>query len=243
MTVDSRRQLERVFMNCWPSHNAFIVALERRNVRHLTKAVMLVAIIAATKGVVRAEEWNGCGDPDLERRISSCTKLIETPGIDPARLAGAFDRRGSAYIGLGQYQRALRDYDEAIRISPQDAVALNNRALVYLRLGKPSQGLLDVEKAVQFAPREPHFYSMRALIVQSLGDRQGAIRDYNTAMALGGTRWIKFYQCGLRLAQLYHGSIDGILRSELGAALRACVDKGSTCDPVEADPQCPDPVG
>jgi hypothetical protein len=50
-------------------------------------------------------------------------------------------------------------------------------------------------------------------------------------------------RCGLRLAQLYHGPIDGILRPELAAALRACVDKGSTCDPVETDPQCPDPVG
>jgi tetratricopeptide (TPR) repeat protein len=211
--------------------------------RHLTKAAMLVAIFAATGGV-RAEEWNDCGGPDLERRIVSCTKLIETPGIDPAYLAEAFDRRGYAHIKLGQYQRALRDYDEAIRISPQDAAALNNRAIVYLLLGKPSQGLPDAEKAVQFAPREAHFYNTRAQISQSLSDQQGAIRDHEAAMALGGTRWIKLYQCGLRLARLYHGPIDGILRPELRTALLVCVDKGSTCDPVPAgDPECPDPIG
>ncbi len=211
--------------------------------RHVTKAAMLVAIIAATEGA-RAEEWVDCRGPDLERRIVSCTKLIETPGIDPAHLAEAFDRRGYAYIILGRYQHALRDYDEAIRISPQDAAAFNNRAIVHLRLGKPSQGLLDAEKAVQLAPREPHFYNTRAQMSQSLNDRQAAIHDHDTAMALGGTRWIKLYQCGLRLARLYRGPIDGILSPELREALLACVDKGSACDPVPAgDPECPDQIG
>ena len=223
--------------------------------RHLIKAITLVAIIAATDGV-RAEEWNDCErqrNNDLDRIIAFCTKLIETPGIDPLHLGRAFSRRGYGYDGLGQYQRAIRDYDEAIRIllSFQDpdalryrAIAYNNRAEAYLVLGKPSQGLPDADKAVQLAPREPHFYSTRGRINQSLGDQPGAIRDHDAALARGGTRWVKIYQCGLRLAQLYHGQIDGILRSELRTALRMCVDKGRACDPAPApDPECPDPVG
>jgi tetratricopeptide (TPR) repeat protein len=218
--------------------------------RHLIKAMTLVAIIAAMDGA-RADEWNGCDSPDLERKIVACTKLIETLGIEPTRLAGAFIRRAYAYSRQGQYQRAIRDYDEAIRILPQDsatlnyrAIAYNNRATAYDNLGKPLQALPDAEKAVQFAPREPHFYATRGSIKQNLSDREGAIRDHDTAISLGGARWIKFYQCGLRLAQLYHGPLDGILRPVLSEALLMCVEKGSKCSPVPAiDPECPDPVG
>jgi tetratricopeptide (TPR) repeat protein len=114
-------------------------------VRHLTKAIALVANIAATDGA-RAEEWNGCDSPDLDRKIAFCTKLIEAPAIAPVRLAGALIRRAYAYSRLGQYQRAIRDFDEAIRILPQDsatlnyrAIAYNNRAVAYEKLGKLSQ--------------------------------------------------------------------------------------------------------
>jgi tetratricopeptide (TPR) repeat protein len=230
-------------------------------VRHLTKAIALVAIIAATGGA-RVEEWNGCDSPDLDRKIAFCTKLIEAPGITPVRLAGALIRRAYAYSRLGQYQHATRDLDEVIRILPQYAVAesasatgpvpdatkylavaYNNRAAAYLHLGNPSQSLLDAEKAVQFVPREPHFYASRGDAKQALGDQQGAIRDHDTAMSRGGARWIKHYQCGLRQARLYPGPLDGTISPELRAALRVCVDKGSSCDPFSTDPECPDPVG
>src|SRR5215470_13203807 len=88
----------------------------RPHMRHLTKAIALVAIIAAKDGAA-AQEWNDCDGPDLDRKIASCTKLIETPDLDPAPRARAFLQRGYSYLRLGQYQRAIRDYDETIRTS------------------------------------------------------------------------------------------------------------------------------
>src|SRR5262249_27233323 len=78
----------------------------RPHMRHLTKAIALVAIIAAEDGAV-AQEWNGCDSPDLDRKIASCTRLIETPDLDPAQRARAFLQRGYSYLRLGQYQRAI----------------------------------------------------------------------------------------------------------------------------------------
>jgi tetratricopeptide (TPR) repeat protein len=232
---------------------------KRRDVRYLANVATFAALIALTAGA-GADEWDGCFSPDLERIITSCTKLIETPGIDPVGLGKAFIRRAYYHDKVGQYQRAIRDLDEAIRIlfsvqdgGPQDtrsrqlnnyrAIAYNNRADAYLRLGNPSQSLSDAEKAVQFAPREPHFYAQRGSTKQSLGDQQEAIRDHDTAMALGGARWIKHYQCGLRLARLYPGPLDGVLRPDLDTALRICVGKGDSCGAWSTDPECPDPVG
>jgi tetratricopeptide (TPR) repeat protein len=118
--------------------------VEYRDVRHLSEAIVTIAIVVATISA-HAYEWNGCDGSDLDSRIPLCTKLIETPDIDPGRLAGAFSRRAFSYLKLGQYQRAIRDYDETIRIlSPfsdkyaldNRAIAYNNRAVAYIRLGK-----------------------------------------------------------------------------------------------------------
>jgi hypothetical protein len=103
--------------------------------------------------------------------------------------------------------------------------------------------LPDSEKAVQLVPKEPHFWALRGRINQSLGDKQGAMRDHDKAIALGGARWLKHYQCGLRLARLYLGPLDGVPRPELRTALLICVDKGSSCASWSTEPECPDPVG
>ena len=42
--------------------------------------------------------------------------------------------RGNAYGDLGQFQRAIEDYDEAIRPNPEYADAYNNRGVAYVNL-------------------------------------------------------------------------------------------------------------
>jgi tetratricopeptide (TPR) repeat protein len=228
-----------------------LARLERRKMSHLTKLNAMMVIIVATFGAAMAEERYDCRGPDPERRIAPCTAMIEAPDTSPADRARAFALRGQSYFQFGQYQRAIRDYDEAIRITPQFAATLNNRAVAYLALGKPSQGMPDVQQAVQIAPRVPHFWATRAQISQSLGDQQGALGDHDAAMRLGGMPWVKLYQCGLKAAGLYDGPIDGIVRPEFRSAIRVCVARGRSCEPASRgplppklppDPECRVPV-
>ncbi len=207
--------------------------------------VSVTMSIMATAAAATADELNGCNDPDPERRVAPCTALIDAPDTDPDLRAQAFFLRGVSYARRGEFQRAISDYDAAIRIAPQYASALNNRANAYRNLGKPSQGLPDIEQALTISPQDPIFNATRGEISQALGDREGAMRDHDAAMAYGGASFVKFYQCSLRLAQLYHGPIDGVIRPELRAALRLCVDQGSHCAPLPPFPvsECPEPVG
>ena len=46
----------------------------------------------------------------------------------------AYYHRGTAYLDLGQYQPALNDYSEAIRVSPGDAEVYAARAFCYALL-------------------------------------------------------------------------------------------------------------
>ena len=145
--------------------------------------------------------------------------------------------RALAYSLKGRYAAAISDYDAAISMRPDFAVALNNRAWAYFRWGKAATGLPDVEKSLELSPTSPHSLDTRAHIRQALGEPKAALRDYDRAMWFGGARMIKLYQCGLTEARLYTGEIDGIWRPELTQAFEKCVlDKG--CDPLPADEQC-----
>jgi tetratricopeptide (TPR) repeat protein len=215
-------------------------------VPRLTRAIFLMAIFVATSAA-RADEWTlpgGCDSQDPERRIAPCSALIDAPDTTPDVRAKAFFLRALSYWHLSQRERAIRDYDEAIRIDPKFAAALNNRADAWLRLGDPKQGVADIERALEIAPEYPIYNITRGQISQTLGDREGAMHDHAAAMAFGGKVIVKLYQCGLRLARLYRGPIDGIQRPELQTALRLCVDQGGNCDPVPeaVTTECPEPT-
>jgi tetratricopeptide (TPR) repeat protein len=206
----------------------------------LTRAVAAAALIAAAAASPAAASGDptaDCFSEDLNRRIEGCTALIERRGQSVADLSLAYAMRALAYSLKGQYATAIGDYDAAIALRPDFAVALNNRAWAYFRWGKAATGLPDVERSLELSPTSPHTLDTRAHIRQALGEPAGALRDYDKAMWFGGARMIKLYQCGLTEARLYTGEIDGTWRPELTKALEKCVlDKA--CDPLPADEQC-----
>jgi tetratricopeptide (TPR) repeat protein len=205
--------------------------------RGLLGIFVVLGLAAGLAGPARADSATDCFSEDIERRIEGCTALIERRDESLADLSLAYAMRALAYSLKGHYDTAIRDYDAAIAMRPDFAVALNNRAWAYFRWGRASTGLADVEKSLQLSPASPHALDTRAHIRQALGDPQGALNDYDKAMWHGGARMIKLYQCGLTEARLYTGEIDGAWRPELMQALELCVrDKG--CDPLPADEQC-----
>ena len=117
-----------------------------------------------------------CFSEDIERRIEGCTALIERRDQSVADLSFAYAMRALAYSLKGRYDTAIRDYDAAIAMRPDFAVALNNRAWAYFRWGKAATGLPDVERSLQLSPTSPHALDTRAHIRQALGDPQGALQ-------------------------------------------------------------------
>ena len=57
--------------------------------------------------------------------------------------------RGTAYLSLGEYQRATEDLNEALRLVPQFATAYVNRAVSYTLLGMDAEAQEDIERAIE----------------------------------------------------------------------------------------------
>ena len=61
--------------------------------------------------------------------------------------ADAFSDRAVAYQSEGQYDRAIQDFDEAIRLNPQDEQAFRNRGAVKKKKGDVAGSDADFAKA------------------------------------------------------------------------------------------------
>jgi len=207
------------------------------NVRLFRTAAASLCMMLALVVPVRAESALDCFSENKDLWVPGCTALIERPGIEPEQLSSAYAMRALGYSLKGQYDSAISDYDAAIRINPDFAVALNNRAWAYHRSGRGAQGLPDVEKSLKLNPLSEHSWDTRGHIRQSGGNSAGAFDDYEKAVQIGGERMIKLYQCGLKEFGLYSGPVDGLYTTDVRAALRSC-SKTPTCDPLPADEQC-----
>jgi tetratricopeptide (TPR) repeat protein len=200
-------------------------------------AALVVAAAMLNAAPARADSALDCYGEDWERRISGCTALIEGGGLNSVELAQAYAARALALSLKARFADAVRDYDKAIGIVPDFAVALNNRAWAYYKWGRGRDGLEDVEKSIALAPASGHSYDTRAHIRQEMGQADAAFADYELAMQFGGNRMVKLYQCGLTEQRLYTGPIDGIWTPVLSEAMETCT-RSKTCDPLPADEQC-----
>jgi tetratricopeptide (TPR) repeat protein len=205
--------------------------------RRILPIVAALGLLLGLAVAVRADSSTDCFSEDIERRIEGCTALIERRDQSMADLSLVYAMRALAYSLKGLYDTAIRDYDTAIAMRPDFAVALNNRAWAYFRWGKAATGLPDVERSLELSPTSPHALDTRAHIRQALGQPEAALRDYDKAMWYGGARMIRLYQCGLTEQRLYTGEIDGTWRPELSEALAKCV-RNKACDPLPADEHC-----
>ena len=70
-----------------------------------------------------------------------------------------YNNRGVAYHLQGQYQRAIQDFDQAIRLQPDNAIAYNNRGGDYGRMGQTQRAILDFDKAIELDPDNAEAYN------------------------------------------------------------------------------------
>ena len=53
----------------------------------------------------------------------------------------------------GRWEEAMAEYDEAIRLDPQLALAYNNRGVAYKNLGKHQRAIEDFDAAIRLDPQ------------------------------------------------------------------------------------------
>jgi tetratricopeptide (TPR) repeat protein/S1-C subfamily serine protease len=96
----------------------------------------------------------------------------------------AYYNRGVIKSELGDKKSAIADYDIAIRINPQFAIAYNNRGVVKSELGDKKGAIADYDITIRIDPQYAEAYNNRGLAKSELGDKKGAIADCDIAIRI-----------------------------------------------------------
>ena len=94
-------------------------------------------------------------------------------------------RMGTVAHESGEYGKAIEDYDEAIRLDPQEANTYYNRGIAYGNLGQHERAIEDFDEAISLDPQFALAYHGRGVMYEGLGQQKLADRDFGKAKELG----------------------------------------------------------
>ena len=123
------------------------------------------------------------GEPD--RVIAACSRLLAREALDGVLRRDAFRSRGVGYYRRGDYDRALADLAESIRLAPGVAGLYGDQANVYYFKRDYSRAIAGYDKALQLDPNDALAYNNRGCAWVALGALTAAEADFNRARQRG----------------------------------------------------------
>ena len=91
---------------------------------------------------------------------------------------------GLAYAQRGLYERAIAEFDAAIRLAPAFAAAFQDRGSSHLALRNTVAAMADYNRAIRLSPNDSNAYYNRGNLHLQQEQYFRAIADYNRVIAL-----------------------------------------------------------
>lgn len=127
----------------------------------------------------------------LEQAASDFGRAIDSGQLDTESLALALNNRGVVLAELGDFDRAIADYERSLELKPGDAKTIRNlriahtrRGLAAARLGEPERAIADLGRAIELEPGHPIAYLRRGVLRAERGELEAAIEDLEAAIRL-----------------------------------------------------------
>ena len=136
----------------------------------LLKVSLLVIVALAALTLL----LSGCGLSEPEQRFNA--------GVDPQE--------------QGRLEEAIKGYDEAIRLDPQDADSYHKRGFAYFNLGQYERAIEDYDEAIRLNSQYTDAYIARGNAYANLGQPQRAIDDFDEAIRLDPQHALAYYNRG-----------------------------------------------
>ncbi len=165
----------------------------------------IIALVLGLGGVAWAqlgENARRCFTPDSppELRVQYCTRVIQAGELPRENLAYAYFARGAAYNDKKDYELAIQDFTEAIRIrlkAKDMPAAFFARGGAYKDKKDYDRAIQDYTEAIRLDPTQVDFFMCRGIAYHHKGDYDQAIQDYTEWLRLKPGDASAFLQRGL----------------------------------------------
>lgn len=121
---------------------------------------------------------------DNPRAISDFQRALQFGVSYAANYDRLMYNLGLAYSNQGDEQKAIENYNEAIRANPSESSSYYNRAISYERRGEYEKSISDYGKAIALRPSYAKAFNNRGVVFGKRGKIDSALIDYSRALSL-----------------------------------------------------------
>jgi lipoprotein NlpI len=146
-------------------------------------ALILTMAMLSTERAA-ADDTQTCAKESGDVAIAACSRAIATGRLSGHDLAVIYDNRAVEYQNKGDLDRAIADYNEAIRLDPEYVTAYRNRARTWNLKGDADNSIADFNQAIKLNPKDAEAFFGRGRTFLGSGALPKALADLNQASEL-----------------------------------------------------------
>ncbi len=157
------------------------IAIKRRS-GALATFLGIAAFVAFIGPAAASDQRDVCATTQGDEKVDACSRAIDAGIWQGRELAPLYLNRGQAYLDRWDFNLALSDFNQAIRLDPNLAAAYDGRGLFYKFY--PDRAIADYDEAIRLDPNSAKAYIDRSAAYRAKGDNDLAIADLDMAIRL-----------------------------------------------------------
>ena len=137
----------------------------------------IYAAVKIVHEVLAAPAQAQCNSKDADTSIAGCSAILASGNADKGQREFAHFQRAIAYAKKGNFDNAIADDTEVIRLNPRQYMAWNHRGSVFESKGQLDPAIADFTQAITIVPEMSVARFNRAEAYSKKGDYATAIDD------------------------------------------------------------------
>ena len=158
--------------------------------------LVLTFICSCSEKRETAEDWNNKAkllwDGKQYTNPKKAIKYLDNAIKLQPNNVDTYNKRGVAYINIGNNQKAIEDFNKVIGLEQDNAKAYNNRGTAYTNLVQYRQAIEDFNKAIGLEQDYANAYNNRGVAYFLQGNKELGCPDAKKACALGNCKALEF---------------------------------------------------